>query len=142
MNCKASENHEGPIIVYADGSCLSNGFSGAKAGYGIYFGVDDPRNECGPVPGNQTNNRGEAMAVLAALRACPHHPLEIRTDSKLTIHGAQKLWRVKENLDLFTEIWKLLDERSNVTFTWVKGHSTDVGNQAADKLAKQGASLE
>ena len=56
-----------PLIVYTDGSCLGNGRSGAKAGYGVYFGRDDARNEWKRVTGPQTNNRGELMGVIRAL---------------------------------------------------------------------------
>ena len=31
-------------IVYTDGACSNNGKPYARAGYGVYFGKDDPRN--------------------------------------------------------------------------------------------------
>jgi len=130
------------IIVYTDGACTQNGRVGAKAGAGVYFGKDDLRNMCSLVPGLQTNNRAEAYAVICALRQTdPHIPLEIRTDSILTIRCIQKIYSPKKNLDLFDEIDRLLKER-HVKFTWVKGHNGDEGNEGADALAKMGASMD
>lgn len=36
------ENDEGFTVVYADGSCFSNGSYGAKAGIGVWFGENNP----------------------------------------------------------------------------------------------------
>ena len=30
--------------VYTDGACVDNGKAYARAGYGVYFGKNDPRN--------------------------------------------------------------------------------------------------
>lgn len=30
------------VVVYTDGACTNNGYKGAKAGIGIYFGPDHP----------------------------------------------------------------------------------------------------
>lgn len=35
-------DEEGYVIVYTDGSCLSNGQKGAKSGIGVWFGDDHP----------------------------------------------------------------------------------------------------
>ena len=55
------------INVYVDGACINNGSAEAKAGYGVYFGEDDPRNEYNTVKGKQTNNTGELTAFIRAL---------------------------------------------------------------------------
>lgn len=72
--------------VYCDGSCLNNGKPNARAGYGIYFGENDPRNKAGKLQGSlQTNNRGELTAILEALKICPAGDIEIITDSNLAV---------------------------------------------------------
>jgi ribonuclease HI len=34
---------KGPVVVYTDGGSRGNGYAGAKAGCGVYFGPRDPR---------------------------------------------------------------------------------------------------
>ena len=54
------------IKVFTDGSCSNNGFTNAKAGIGIYFGDNDPRNISKRIEGKQTNNTAEVKAILKA----------------------------------------------------------------------------
>ena len=55
--------------IYTDGACTGNGTENARAGYGVYFGKDDPRNVAAPLEGElQTNNRAELQAILVALQ--------------------------------------------------------------------------
>ena len=51
-------------FVYTDGACSQNGYKNAKAGYGIYFGENDPRNISRRIVGKQTNNVAELTAVI------------------------------------------------------------------------------
>jgi len=128
------------LVIYCDGSCVGNGYSGALAGAGVYFGPNDTRNQSLTVPGAQTNNRGEVWAIIKALEIEPNSALEIKTDSQWAIKCATKQWKAKENLDLLKLLWDMLVQR-DVVFTWVKGHSKDPGNEAADKLAKLAVSM-
>ena len=58
------------LSIWTDGACSKNGQRGAKAGYGVYFGVGDARNISKPLGGaTQTNQRAEMAAMLAALRS-------------------------------------------------------------------------
>jgi ribonuclease HI len=142
------------VVVYTDGACPKNGTSQARAGYGVYFGEADPRNISSRLRGKQTNNRAEMTAILVALtKVEPYEPLEIRTDSKLCINSITKWlpgWKKKGwkksngkpvlNADLWKEIDAALKSRSGKTFfTYVRGHSGDRGNDAADSLAVAGA---
>jgi ribonuclease HI len=57
------------LIVYTDGSGLSNGQTGAKAGLGVFWGDRGRAYECNlheRVPGasQQTNNRGELLVSV------------------------------------------------------------------------------
>ena len=123
------------IIIYTDGSCLANGTTNASSGAGVYFGEDDPRNASFPVPGAQTNNRAELWAIIKALDMTTS-PVEIRSDSRLSIKCAQRTWQAKANLDLFEQLWEKMKNR-DVIFTWVRGHDNEIGNEASDTLAKE-----
>lgn len=54
--------------------------------------------------------------------------------------------RPVENKDLVQAILGKMDERTKfgvkTLFEWVKGHNRDPGNEAADKLAVNGAQME
>lgn len=123
-------------VCYCDGGAKNNGKPDAKAGAGVYFGPDHQLNMSAPVPGLQTNNRAEVWALILALRAT-QGPIEIRSDSKWAICCTTKVWKATKNLDLMQIIWELCANRS-VTFTHIKGHSGEPGNEAADALATQG----
>lgn len=129
-------------IIFTDGNCSANGYNGAKAGCGVYFGPNDSRNISCPLPGkDQTNNRAEAYAVILALQNTDAKtPVEIRTDSLLTINVVTRVWVAKKNLDLINQIWQLLQNRQ-VAFTWIKGHNNEEGNEMADKLATNAIGL-
>lgn len=56
------------LQIYCDGSSLSNGKEGARAGYGIYFAFTGAENVSERLTyGPQTNNRAELKAVSVAL---------------------------------------------------------------------------
>ncbi|KAI5300559.1 hypothetical protein KEM55_006606 [Ascosphaera atra] len=150
---------EGLLKIYTDGSTLGNGKLGAQAGYGVYFGPgDERRNVSEPLPGSrQTNQRAELTAILRALDIAPRsRDVKIFTDSKYAINcvtvWCQK-WRTNnwqtsgnkpvENKDLITTIIDKIEERDSLEaktlFEWVRGHNNDPGNEAADKLAVEGA---
>ncbi|KAI8598934.1 ribonuclease H-like domain-containing protein [Dissophora ornata] len=81
------------IVIYTDGSSLSNGKVGSQAGVGVFFGVNDPRNVSERLDGElQTNQRAELMAVYRALEVCGSDtaPIEIRTDSMYTVNIVTK----------------------------------------------------
>jgi len=63
----SEEDEKEPIIVYTDGACSNNGRSNARAGFGVYFGKDDPRNVSEAYKGPQTNNVAELLAIIKAL---------------------------------------------------------------------------
>jgi ribonuclease HI len=111
-----------------------------------------------PLDGNlQTNQRAELTAIIRALEIAPKdRDLEIITDSEYSIKCVTvwyKNWVAKnwvrgdggevKNKDLVILIRKLIDQRDargkETTFTWIKGHDNDPGNEAADRLAVAGA---
>jgi len=145
-----------PLVIYTDGSCLSNGTRYAKAGVGVYFGDSDPRNisEKLDYP-KQTNNAAELTAVIRAIEVLNKtnntEPVKICTDSIYVQKGITqwiKNWRkndwktakgtIVENKDL----WEQLDVLTNdhdIEFVYIKAHSNIKGNEKADELANAGA---
>ncbi|OCH88480.1 ribonuclease H-like protein, partial [Obba rivulosa] len=136
-----------PMFVYTDGSCLDNGTPSARAGAGVYWGPGAAKNLSARVPGLQTNGRGELLAVVFALldaELC--RPLVICSDSEYVIHSLCH-WAPKReatgwdcaNSDMLQDAVRLLQLRPAPTvFRWVKAHSGNQHNDAADSLAKAG----
>lgn len=140
------------IEVFTDGSCVNNGRDDARAGSGVWFGVNDSRN-CGVgVPyDSQSNQAAEIYAVAVAHRRVPPFAaLHIVSDSKYVVDGftkhlrdwERKGWLGVSNAAIFRDTVALLRTRcAPTTFRWVKGHSGVLGNEEADKLAAAGAAL-
>ena len=146
---KTEQAPDDETIVYTDGSCLGNGTAEARAGSGVWFGNNDPRNAAIRVPGkDQSNQIGELLAVLAAVKKAPRTlPLRICSDSKFAIEGLTKHARDWEARDwigikhgqLFKCVTAWIRARQNTTtLQWVKGHAGITGNEEADKLAAEG----
>ncbi|KAI0392690.1 ribonuclease H-like protein [Xylariaceae sp. FL0594] len=146
------------LQVFTDGSSLSNGRAGATAGVGVFFGVGDERNVSERLEGEvQTNQRAELTAIIRALESTKEvHKIRIFSDSKYSIECSTNWYRSWErnnwlrengkevlNQDLVKRIRSLIEERDaagfETQFQWVKGHSNDAGNSAADLLAVAGA---
>ena len=137
------------LIAYTDGSCVNNSTDDARAGSGIWYGHQDPRNTAIRVPGSkQSNQVGELLAILHAIKKAPENqPLRIRSDSRFAIDGLTKYARDWEKKDwigvkhgpLFkcTTAW-LRARTATTTLQWVKGHAGIEGNEEADKLAAEG----
>ncbi|KAI0355196.1 RnaseH-domain-containing protein [Trametes cingulata] len=143
---------EEAVEVFTDGSCHNNGWADAAAGSGIWFGPGDARNEGARVPANaQSNQAAEVYAAsLAGMKVPPFAPLHIVSDSKYLVDGLtlhlpkweRRGWIRVANPELFQDVVARLRARSApTTLRWVKGHSRDLGNEAADELAKVGAAL-
>lgn len=119
----------------------------------LYF----PRNISERLRGEtQTNQRAELTAILRALQTIDlTQDVEIRTDSKYSIQCVTEWyinwerngWKTRagpvKNQDLVQLVRDKLEERekngAGTQFIWVKGHDTDQGNIAADRLAVDGA---
>jgi ribonuclease HI len=154
------------ICVYIDGSCIDNGKNNAKAGYGVFFEFDDPRNENGVVNGKQTNNTGELTAFIRAIEILKEEinenkKINIYTDSEYVIKCAgsytDKLqknnWKtsndkIPPNLKLLQKIYDLYKPYMNIINIYhVKAHTnlTDkhsIGNREADRLANMAICTE
>ena len=141
--------------VYTDGACSGNGRPTAKAGIGVFFGIDDPRNISKLVEGKQSNNTAELTAMIEAIEAVIHDitvgkKVTICTDSVYamrcaTTYGkkcAKKNWQDEiPNKELVQQLYNLYDiHQSHIRILHVRAHTgqTDafsVGNDNADRLA-------
>lgn len=139
-------------LIYTDGACTKNGKVGARAGVGIYFGENDDRNISMALPGvDQTNQRAELYAVMLALEYCVDHSNNsfiIYSDSMYCVKGYNEWivgwlrnnWKNSKgnpvaNQDLWKRVAQLRVLSLNVKLEWIKGHSKNPGNEAADALA-------
>ncbi|ODN03562.1 Ribonuclease H1 [Orchesella cincta] len=149
-----SVDEEGYVVVYTDGACTKNGNKAAKAGIGVWFGSGHPLNISEPVEGRQTNNTAEIQAAERAIREAKLNginKLKVKTDSQFTINCVTKWifnwrrnnWRLSSGGDVKNkeDLIKLDDAMQNMEIKWsyVAGHAGIEGNEAADRLAVQGA---
>lgn len=106
---------------------------------------------------SQTNQRAELHAIQRAIEIAPRdRNIEIHSDSKYAIQCVTEWftnwerngWKSSTNKDVRnrdlveTIVTKIRERQSlgiQTKFHWVKGHSTDSGNIAADALAVKGA---
>tara|TARA_A100001011_G_scaffold391447_1_gene476943 strand:- start:84 stop:782 length:699 start_codon:yes stop_codon:yes gene_type:complete len=144
------------IVVYTDGACSNNGKPDARAGYGVYFGPEDPRNASEPFAGIQTNNRAELLAIVKALTILRGDiesgtPVHIFSDSSYSIRCCtsygkkceKKNWTNKKpipNVEIVRTLYEFCKQHRNIKFTHVKAHTGlrdihSVGNENADRLA-------
>jgi ribonuclease HI len=131
----------GPWIATTDGSCLRN--PGGPGGWAVVVADAEGRTaaELWGHLSDTSNNRGEILAVLAALRWVPEGAdLHVRSDSEYVLHVLRGEWAIKANADL----WRAVDgaltrRRVGLKTTWVRGHGDDAANQRADALAVLGS---
>ncbi|XP_060090337.1 ribonuclease H1-like isoform X2 [Heteronotia binoei] len=141
-------------VVYTDGCCSSNGRHKARAGTGVYWGPGHPLNSSERLPGRQTNQRAEIHAACKAIEQAKSQnikKLAIYTDSKFTINGMtdwvpnwqRNGWKTSTGKDVINkedfERLAKLSEGMDIQWMHVPGHAGFTGNEAADRLAKEGA---
>ncbi|MHD0644673.1 ribonuclease HI [Pseudomonas aeruginosa] len=141
------------LKCYTDGACKGNPGPG---GWGYHYTTEvagAKHSGCGGEL-NTTNNRMEMMAVIMALEALPAgQTVEVVTDSDYVVKGINEWlagwkkrgWKTAAKQPVKNEdLWRRIDAlRSThaVTWTWVRGHNGDPGNEKADKLANEGVRL-
>ena len=133
------------ITIYTDGSCLTN------PGNGGWAAIINDEKEIRKISGsekNTTNNRMELLAAIMALKKIKSNSdVVIYTDSIYVKNGITE-WMSKwkkngwknankkpvKNKDLWIKLEELC-MKNNVSWKWVKGHSTNKYNNLADELA-------
>lgn len=147
--------------VYTDGACSNNGRKTAKAGIGIFFGVDDTRNLSKKIEGKQTNNTAELSAIietygLIASDLEKGKKVGIVSDSEyaircVTTYGEKchaKNWQQDiPNKELVKMAYELYKNTPNVQFIHIRAHTKlsdthSVGNDYADNLANKAIGME
>ena len=145
------------LKVYTDGACSNNGKLNAKAGFGVYFGENDPRNISKRVIGRQTNNVAELSAIIEVFSILKddikmYENIIIYSDSKIAIGWctttgekyAKKNWTKSKgeipNVNLIKSAYELMLNNSNVTLKHIRAHTglsdeNSLGNEGADRLA-------
>lgn len=134
------------IYVYCDGSCIHNGKPNAKAGIGIYFGENDPRNVSEAING-YSNNIAELTAMIRVYNYVKKD-ITIVSDSKYALYCVKEYGKKQEkdswknnipNQDLVKQLYETY-KNTNIQFMHVYAHTNkkdihSIGNAMADKLA-------
>jgi len=133
---------EDALEVWTDGACSGNPGPGGWA-----WATRDGRQASGGEVAT-TNQRMEIRAALEAVRALGG-PLVVVSDSTYVVNcfrdGWWKGWLARGwttstkkpvvSRDLWEPLITLVNERGDVSFRWVKGHSGDPMNDLVDALA-------
>jgi ribonuclease HI len=137
-------------FCYTDGGCRVSDRN--PGGWGVY--IRTPKGETiekfgGALDTNPTMM--ELMAIKEALNILPQGiPVTIFSDSQEVLNFCEKsipVWQSNEWKNtprifdsILREISKILEEKKlKITWTWIKSHNGNVGNERADQLADQGA---
>ena len=139
------------IKIYTDGSCLENPGNG---GWAAIIIDDGKKTQIKGSKKNTTNNQMELLAPIQALKKIPKgSKIEIFTDSKYVksgitewIHNWKKNgWKTANKQPVKNkELWEELDLLNNefeISWNWVKAHSSDQLNNEVDLIAKKAANL-
>ena len=139
------------IKIYTDGSCLENPGNGGWAAIIIY---DEKKTQIKGSKKNTTNNQMELLAPIEALKKIPKDSeVQIFTDSKYVksgitewIHNWKKNgWKTADKQPVKNkELWEELDLLANefeISWNWVKAHSSDKLNNEVALLARNAANL-
>ena len=140
-------NEKTIINIWTDGACSGNPGPG---GWGVLIKYDSSTKEISGSEKNTTNNRMEMIAVIEALKYIDtKSKINLYTDSKYVKEGItnwiiswkKNNWKNSKkndvkNKDLWVEL-DILSQKHNISWNWVKGHSGNIENDIADKLATQ-----
>ncbi len=135
------------VIIHTDGGCRGNPGVG---GWGAILSYGDATKELKGNADHTTNNKMELTAAIEALETLKREcHVDLYTDSvyvrdgitKWIVGWRSKGWRTANRKPVKNkELWQALDElnqKHQIEWHWVKGHSGDPGNERADELANE-----
>jgi ribonuclease HI len=136
------------VEIFTDGACRGNPGPG---GWGALLRFDGVEKELYGGEPNTTNNRMELQAAIEALRALTRPcRVELTTDSEYVRNGIttwldnwkRKGWKTAARKPVKNaDLWRALDaenQRHQVRWHWVRGHTGHPENERADQLANRG----
>ena len=134
------------VTIYTDGACSGNPGPG---GWGAILEFKGIEKEISGFEENTTNNRMELTAAYQALTLLKEPCIvKLYSDSAYLVNGFLQKWVVnwekngwknsKKEPVLNSDIWKeliALNQKHQITWIKVKGHSDNEKNNRCDKLA-------
>lgn len=141
------------LVIYTDGSAKGNGKAINSGGWGYVAVTNDDEfvEAVAEKVENTTNNRMELIAIISALEKygkdesmaiiCSDSTYCINTITNWMYSWAANGWKnsskkTPENLDLVMKLYKMITvDGYKADFIKVQGHSEDIWNDWADKLA-------
>ena len=136
------------VVIHTDGACRGNPGPG---GWGARLSWNGKLKELCGGESPTTNNRMELTAAIRALESLREPcAVALHTDSTYVMQGLTSWlpgwkargWKTADRKPVKNQdLWQQLDaacQRHTIVWTWVKGHSGDPGNEAADRLANKG----
>jgi ribonuclease HI len=138
-------NNEKSISIWTDGACSGNPGPG---GWGALIKYPYLTKKLSGSEAHTTNNRMEILAIINALKSINLNlKITIYTDSKYVKDGITSWihnwkinnWKNSQKKDVKNkDLWQELDgltQKIDINWQWVKGHSGNIENDIADKLA-------
>jgi ribonuclease HI len=135
-------------VIYTDGACIGTAPM-RPGGWAAVVLADEVEEVVVGSHRSTTIGRMELTAAVHALRAVPvGSRIVLYTDSAPLVAGMTgrlagwrlRGWRTTKGRKVADrDLWELLAELAatrHVTWTWLKGHSGDAGNERADALAR------
>lgn len=127
------------IDIYTDGACKGNPGPGGWAA--VLMDENGGKHALHGSEARTTNNKMEVLAAIKGLEATAEGAqVTIYSDSRYLVNTMSLGWKRNKNHDLWEELDALCSSRQ-IKWRWVPGHAGDPGNEEADKLASQEASM-
>ena len=135
------------VEIFSDGACSGNPGPG---GYGTILRYGKTEKELSGYDPETTNNRMELLGAIAGLEALTRScKVKLTTDSEYVKKGmtewldgwVKRGWKTTgkkpvANRDLWERLQQL-NEKHDVEWVWVRGHTGHPENERCDELARQ-----